>query len=38
MSDEEEISSCQIFGIVGIIVQLILGSLSFSVLIYKRYH
>jgi len=31
-------NSCEIFGIAGVIVQLVLGALSFSVLIFKRYH
>lgn len=37
MSEQAVTSSCEIFGIVGVIVQLVLGALSFSVLVLKRY-
>ena len=33
----DDTNSCEIFGIAGVIVQVILGVLSFSVLIVKRY-
>lgn len=35
MSEEQPIS-CQMFGVTGVIVQIVLGALSFSVLIIKR--
>jgi hypothetical protein len=35
MSDAQ--STCEFFGIAGVLVQLVLGALSFSVLIIKRY-
>lgn len=35
MSEEQTIS-CEIFGVTGVIVQIVLGALSFSVLIIKR--
>lgn len=34
---EEEVDSCQLVGVAGILIQVALGVLSFSVLIYKRY-
>jgi hypothetical protein len=34
---DDPIESCQLIGLAGIIVQLVLGAMSFSVLIYKRY-
>lgn len=37
MSEPSQQNSCEIFGIVGVIVQLVLGALSFSVLVIKRY-
>lgn len=37
MSDNEPIESCQLIGFAGIMIQIILGALSFSVLVYKRY-
>lgn len=37
MSESDGFESCQLIGFAGIIVQLVLGALSFSVLIYKRY-
>lgn len=37
MSDSDGVESCQLIGFAGIMVQLVLGVLSFSVLIYKRY-
>lgn len=33
----EPIESCQLIGFAGIMVQVVLGALSFSVLVYKRY-
>ncbi len=30
-------SSCEIFGFAGVIIQIVLAAMSFSVLIYKRY-
>lgn len=36
-SPDDNYNSCEIFGIAGVIVQVILGFLSFSVLIIKRY-
>jgi len=37
MSSEDPIASCELVGFAGILIQIILGALSFSVLIYKRY-
>ena len=37
MEEGEGIQSCQLIGLVGILIQLILAAASFSVLIYKRY-
>ncbi len=37
MNSDDPIQSCQLIGFAGILVQLILAALSFSVLIYKRY-
>ena len=37
MEDDESIESCQLIGVVGILIQLLLGFLSFSILVYKRY-
>lgn len=34
---EGEFESCQLIGFAGIMVQMALGALSFSVLVYKRY-
>ena len=34
---QPDTNSCEIFGIAGVIIQLVLGFLSFSVLIFKRY-
>jgi hypothetical protein len=36
-TDNTDNSSCEIFGIAGVIIQIALGVLSFSVLIIKRY-
>lgn len=36
-SSSDPIQSCQLIGLVGILIQIILAALSFSVLIYKRY-
>ena len=37
MDEGEGIDSCQLIGFAGIMVQVVLGALSFSVLVYKRY-
>jgi hypothetical protein len=37
MSESDAVESCQLIGFAGIMIQLVLGALSFSVLIYKRY-
>lgn len=37
MSETDPIASCELVGFAGILIQVILGALSFSVLIYKRY-
>jgi hypothetical protein len=37
MSESDPIESCQLIGFAGIMIQMILGALSFSVLVYKRY-
>jgi hypothetical protein len=37
MSEPDPIASCELVGFAGILIQVILGALSFSVLIYKRY-
>lgn len=37
MDSDDPIQSCQLIGLVGILIQLVLAALSFSVLVYKRY-
>jgi hypothetical protein len=37
MSDSDPVETCQLIGFAGIMVQVVLGALSFSVLVYKRY-
>jgi len=37
MDSDDPIQSCQLIGFVGILIQLVLAALSFSVLVYKRF-
>jgi hypothetical protein len=38
MEEEIDYNSCEIFGVAGILIQIVLATSSFMVLVYKRYH